>query len=215
MRFVLLAALLFSGFGTANAAVVSYHGYTLDTDTNIVTGGGLEWLQWDETLGQSVNSALGNYAGAGWRVATNTEMADLLNAFSFGMVFDGIENTKQSLGVEDEGYKAAEFIELFGETQLSNNKRSQASYGTDLNNNGFINHTYIEQWTSINRLFVADYGDDGPYVYFTADQPRANAGVALVRLTGVPVPAAVWLFGSALAGLGWFRRGQTACVNQQ
>jgi hypothetical protein len=26
----------------------------------------------------------------------------------------------------------------------------------------------------------------------------------------VPIPAAVWLFGSALAGLGWFRRRQTA-----
>ena len=29
-------------------------------------------------------------------------------------------------------------------------------------------------------------------------------------VTAVPVPAAVWLFGSALAGLGWFRRRQTA-----
>ncbi|WP_366057799.1 VPLPA-CTERM sorting domain-containing protein [Oceanicoccus sp.] len=25
----------------------------------------------------------------------------------------------------------------------------------------------------------------------------------------MPVPAAVWLFGSALAGLGWLRRKQT------
>jgi len=28
----------------------------------------------------------------------------------------------------------------------------------------------------------------------------------------VPIPAAVWLFGSALAGLGWMRRKQTAIV---
>jgi hypothetical protein len=28
-------------------------------------------------------------------------------------------------------------------------------------------------------------------------------------VTAVPVPAAVWLFGSALAGLGWMRRKQT------
>ncbi|MGI9309299.1 MAG: VPLPA-CTERM sorting domain-containing protein, partial [Gammaproteobacteria bacterium] len=27
--------------------------------------------------------------------------------------------------------------------------------------------------------------------------------------TAVPIPAAVWLFGSALAGLGWMRRKQT------
>jgi hypothetical protein len=31
-----------------------------------------------------------------------------------------------------------------------------------------------------------------------------------ILTTTVPIPAAVWLFGSALAGLGWFRRRQTA-----
>jgi hypothetical protein len=31
-----------------------------------------------------------------------------------------------------------------------------------------------------------------------------------ITMSVVPVPAAVWLFGSALAGLGWFRRNQTA-----
>jgi hypothetical protein len=31
-----------------------------------------------------------------------------------------------------------------------------------------------------------------------------------IVVTAVPIPAAVWLFGSALAGLGWFRRKQTA-----
>ncbi len=29
-----------------------------------------------------------------------------------------------------------------------------------------------------------------------------------IRVNVVPIPAAVWLFGSALAGLGWFRRRQ-------
>ena len=31
-----------------------------------------------------------------------------------------------------------------------------------------------------------------------------------ITLQAVPVPAAVWLFGSALAGLGFMRRKQTA-----
>jgi hypothetical protein len=31
-----------------------------------------------------------------------------------------------------------------------------------------------------------------------------------IKVNVVPIPAAVWLFGSALAGLGWFRRRQTA-----
>jgi hypothetical protein len=29
-----------------------------------------------------------------------------------------------------------------------------------------------------------------------------------IAVSTVPVPAAVWLFGSALMGLGWFRRKQ-------
>jgi hypothetical protein len=34
-------------------------------------------------------------------------------------------------------------------------------------------------------------------------------GMDNVTYSGVPIPAAVWLFGSALAGLGWMRRRQT------
>ena len=30
-----------------------------------------------------------------------------------------------------------------------------------------------------------------------------------INVSAVPIPAAVWLFGSALAGLGWMRRKQT------
>ena len=34
--------------------------------------------------------------------------------------------------------------------------------------------------------------------------------IATAWSVAVPIPAAVWLFGSALAGLGWFRRRTTA-----
>jgi len=46
--------------------------------------------------------------------------------------------------------------------------------------------------------------------------PGHDPGAALllnldnVIVSAVPIPAAVWLFGSALAGLGWMRRRQTA-----
>ena len=36
-----------------------------------------------------------------------------------------------------------------------------------------------------------------------------DSGAVLVAVSQVPVPAAVWLFGSALAGLGWMRRKRT------
>jgi hypothetical protein len=34
-------------------------------------------------------------------------------------------------------------------------------------------------------------------------------GISSGQISAVPIPAAVWLFGSALAGLGWLRRKQT------
>jgi hypothetical protein len=43
----------------------------------------------------------------------------------------------------------------------------------------------------------------------TEDGGSYTPGVDLAYLTAVPVPGAVWLFGSALAGLGWLRRKQT------
>ncbi|MDG1462772.1 MAG: VPLPA-CTERM sorting domain-containing protein [Gammaproteobacteria bacterium] len=37
----------------------------------------------------------------------------------------------------------------------------------------------------------------------------ASAAIDNIVINAVPVPAAFWLFGSALAGLGWMRRKQT------
>lgn len=58
----------------------------------------------------------------------------------------------------------------------------------------------------------------GDYMFFMAaaaryDGSRTAADLGFnstVTVSAVPVPAAVWLFGSALAGLGWMRRKQAA-----
>lgn len=46
---------------------------------------------------------------------------------------------------------------------------------------------------------------------FGIEVSQGGWGVENVRMDVqvVPVPAAVWLFGSALAGLGWMRRKRT------
>jgi hypothetical protein len=46
-------------------------------------------------------------------------------------------------------------------------------------------------------------------VSFTLDGATAAPALDNFRVTSVPIPAAVWLFGSALAGLGWLKRKQT------
>jgi hypothetical protein len=51
--------------------------------------------------------------------------------------------------------------------------------------------------------------DAGTYQIFSSSSGSAYADYS-VTFSAVPIPAAVWLFGSALAGLGWMRRKQTA-----
>ena len=56
-------------------------------------------------------------------------------------------------------------------------------------------------WTNLQRLEI--YGGGQPHI-------GAIAADNIAVVTAVPVPAAVWLFGSALAGLGWIRRKLSA-----
>lgn len=202
------------------AETISYNGYTLDTETNIVTGGGLEWLQWDVTVGQSINTALTNYGGDGWRTATNTEMAALYNEFGFGVVFDTDENTPQSATLVDDQYSfgsANEFINLFGDTyQAAGNsynygdqfERSSAVFGGDQDSDNLYNLASVsDEYTSSD----GDPESGRAYLhidYIGASTTRHSDGVALVRVSIVPVPAAAWLFGSALVGLVGFKRNK-------
>jgi hypothetical protein len=61
--------------------------------------------------------------------------------------------------------------------------------------------------------FYWQYWHDGYYGSPDGDHMDMVEGrfhdIALVSGSVVPLPAAVWLFGSALAGLGWIRRKQT------
>lgn len=60
-----------------------------------------------------------------------------------------------------------------------------------------VTQTYNLNWTGLTRLSIGNI-NGSPTV------------VDSITASQVPVPAAVWLFGSALAGLGWIRRRQTA-----
>jgi hypothetical protein len=65
----------------------------------------------------------------------------------------------------------------------------------------WTNYTFSSDWQNLVSL---EFGALYPPAIYTA------IGFDNVVVTVVPIPAAVWLFGSALAGLGWFRRRQTA-----
>lgn len=58
--------------------------------------------------------------------------------------------------------------------------------------------------------FLAEIGDDkGPF-YGAAKFQSTGDGEQSAWVAAVPVPGAVWLFGSALVGLGWIKRKPAA-----
>ena len=59
----------------------------------------------------------------------------------------------------------------------------------------------------LNLELVTFSASGGGFGFF--EEAGAQIQLDNVSVSAVPVPAAVWLFGSALAGLGWMRRKQT------
>lgn len=59
------------------------------------------------------------------------------------------------------------------------------------------NYLFDSAWTGLDSLVIGTLSTALP------------AGIDNIVVSGVPIPAAAWLFGSALAGLGWLGRTKT------
>lgn len=205
-RIVLLSSLLVTSM-TAHAGLIQYGDYKRDSASNIVTGGGLEWLKWDVTKGMSINAALASYASQGWRLASNDEMASMYNLFSFGKTnWNAYEYGHQFVQLPwnsgDEFNSYAAFIRLFGYTVQPTicspggastdcyraddpSQTSLALYGSDLNKNKRYKLAWVsEDSTYVHSLvglhsenYMASIQDDT----FDADNGYSPYGVALVR----------------------------------
>ncbi len=187
---------------SVNAATITHNGYSLNTDTSIITGGGLEWLQWDETIGLSANNALAAYDG--WRIATSTETASLLNSFNLGTTFN--PSSFIEFGTPSDSTAVLNFIELFGDNRLVSGISGGFEKGLGALFSGSIQDFYSVIAIDYNNLNggVVPVGSNFLFAsqdFLVGDDDGGIRGVALVRVSSVPVPAAVWLFGSGLLGL--------------
>ncbi len=171
------ASLLASLPLTANAGIISYGEFSKGEHSEIVTGLGMDWMQWTSTKGMSINSALAAFSHDGWRVASVAEVTELFNYFIPALSWVESESVSQqgSTGWTDELSPVSEldvqFQTLFGYTTVGSAsdyldgdrlEKTEAIFGSDDNGNG-------------------RYGLAGMYDDFTVFNGNQNTGNAYIN----------------------------------
>jgi hypothetical protein len=190
-----LGVILLLAVGSAQAAAVIGESNLVGTgDLTVIeydNGQHFEFLDLDLTTNYTYASALAEYGGYGFYVADENDVSQLFSAFDIN--YDFTPGSVTSIGGSLLDNREL-FIGYLGETAPN------ASAGAYNESSALSSGPY----------FCVSTDGCGPVV-FTNDSnfiPTSVIGITLVR-AAVPIPAAVWLFGSALVGLGWLRRKQT------
>jgi len=191
----ILGVLLCFVFVSADAALIDNGNFTTDTAT------GLDWLDLSVTAGQSYNSA--ESLNLGWRIATNAEVEVL-----FAVLFDGYydTNANNSSNSADGTYADQladinSFSGLFGLTDSCCG--GERAYGRYMDEDNILRMMGTFKTDTESSHSVFGLGFVGTY---DPNQVGINSGVYMISGAVVPVPAAVWLFGSALGLVGFLRR---------
>ncbi|MDC1287907.1 PEP-CTERM sorting domain-containing protein [Gammaproteobacteria bacterium] len=219
-RFILISlALLGLSVSSVNAALSSIDWQSSGDNLLTVDDTGLQWLDLSQTIGQSYNQVLAQLGPggtlSGFRYATAAEVEGLWDsAGGDNAHYDGFSTNNN--GVFDT------LAPFWGDTYCAGVIGCQPSDGYAHTLTSDVGVGPIGGVTYQNLALAYDLSSDTSRTstsdYFLAmqsllhpdlsysDLTGAPIASALVRLNTVPVPAAVWLFGTALVGLVGFSR---------
>ncbi len=189
-------------------SVFSANASTVSLKSNLPSGSivfdcatGLEWLSPVATRGLSINTVLSEIAGGsltGWRYATADETTQMFFNAGATEVYPNGYNSYANASA------AVSLLSMLGTTSTtpdSVNWYSIQGFLANSNNDGY-GGAWVEHYYGWD-IFGAVSGTEN------LDVGHSYAGSWLVhttQTTATPVPAAVWLFGSGLAGLVATRR---------
>lgn len=207
-------AFIFFSFN-ANAGLITHNGYTLNEDTNVISGNGTEWLQWDVTFLTSLDVALSLYGADGWKLASNQQMSELFNSFGLASnnLWDADENTSQLLsspferGEDITNDPELQFLSLFGFTRgltegwWDLQKETSAIFGNDLDGDGLYNIASVTDDYELAPFMRQRANSVSLQSDVYTNRQYGGFGIALVRTSSVPEPSTFAIFTLGLLGL--------------
>ncbi len=226
-RIITLATLAMLLTTNTPAAIIS--GTHTLSDGRTVNLSGLEWLDWTTTMGQSRLTVEDDRLSAGgdlegWRYATRLEFNTL-----FDSLWGGTTNGWSDDNAPGADWLATTMGDYYHGSDSRRNTGSFVLYGADGDCEPDPRATCFGQWNGPDPdkgdglddyledkgFFSAPFGltTTGWLQTFVKTAPTTFSASAIVRDPApVPLPAAVWLFGSAIAGFGFITRKRKGVV---
>lgn len=199
---VALAALTLSI--SANAAIVTHGSLSSDDTTNIIVDSlnNVEYLRLDVIAEYNLLQTIGvldTQDGGGWSIATSIEAVQFTAALLGGTsrcTHDGDYVVMAHCGSFD-GWADGDFGDSY------TNADDLVWF---LGGDGDSDYIVIDDASYGNDISIRDYTTYDADLQFAGYNRSLLVGYLLVRPSAVPIPAAAWLFGSALIGLAGIKR---------
>ena len=201
-----------------SAAIIEIGGYQYDEET------GLEWLDLTFTAGMTLSEAIDTHGSAGWSIANREQFSGMYSKYDdptdtslYGLSTGFNDSpTSGNQSVRGSGVLNSAGLNLFAvefeltrdsfHYTISDTRVDKWSVGYYLDGDDIYGDIYMGGTLAIN--YIDDHLEDRLISYYdhkltsaptTVSPYDSYYGVFMVRdVSAVPVPAAVWLFGSGL-----------------